>query len=95
MADTNLNERPSGGQPTGVDLSGIVGRYRRHIPLVLAITGVVLAADLGFTLLQKPSYTASATIFTRHVKPKSAVTAMRRRTTTSRVTRRSILRSRC
>lgn len=63
MVDANLNERPSGGLPTGVDLAGIFGRYRRHIPLVLAITGVVLAADLVFTLLQKPVYTASATIF--------------------------------
>lgn len=63
MADINTSERAAGPLMGGVDLSGLVGRYRRHIPLVLAITGVVLAADLGFTLLQTPMYTASATIF--------------------------------
>lgn len=62
MVDTNVNERVA-RHTSGLDLSGIVARYRRHIPLVLGITAVVLAADIFVTLRQTPLYTSSATVF--------------------------------
>jgi succinoglycan biosynthesis transport protein ExoP len=63
MTDLHSNERPQGGITNWIDLSGIVARYRRHAPLVLAITGVVLAADVAYTFIKTPLYTATATVF--------------------------------
>ncbi len=63
MTDLHSNERPQGGITNWIDLSGIVARYRRHAPLVLAITGVVLAADVAYTFVKTPLYTATATVF--------------------------------
>jgi succinoglycan biosynthesis transport protein ExoP len=63
MTDLGANERHQAEATNGIDLSGLVARYRRHAPLVLAITGVVLAADVAYTFTVTPRYTATATVF--------------------------------
>ena len=64
MADVNVPERLTAAVATPfIDLSALVGRYRRHLPLVLAITGVVLVADAAFTFTRTPKYTATATVY--------------------------------
>jgi capsular exopolysaccharide synthesis family protein len=60
MSDANPNERPGSGS---LDLSSLLGRYRRHLPLVLGVTVAVLAADIAFTFTRTPRYTGTATIF--------------------------------
>jgi capsular exopolysaccharide synthesis family protein len=61
MSDaTTSNQRaPSGG----TELSNILGRYKRHIPLVLLITFAVLIADAAFTWTRTPLYTGTATVY--------------------------------
>jgi capsular exopolysaccharide synthesis family protein len=63
MTDLHSSDRPQGGLANWIDLSGIVARYRRHAPLVLAITAAVLALDATYTFLKTPLYTATATVF--------------------------------
>ena len=63
MTESNSSEAGARLGMPGIDLSALVSRYRRHIPLVAAITGVVLAADLAFSFLKTPLYTATATVF--------------------------------
>jgi succinoglycan biosynthesis transport protein ExoP len=60
MSDANVNERPSSGS---LDISSLLGRYRRHIPLVLGAVAIVLAADIAFTFTRTPRYTGTATIY--------------------------------
>jgi succinoglycan biosynthesis transport protein ExoP len=63
MTELHSNDRSQAGISNWLDLSGIVARYRRHAPLVLVITGVVLALDVTYTFLKTPLYTATATVF--------------------------------
>ena len=63
MTDLRANERPQSGVTNWIDLSGVVARYRRHAPMVFAITGVILALDVTYTFLKTPLYTATATVF--------------------------------
>lgn len=44
------------------DFSGIVSRYRRYIPVVVAIIVAVVALAIVVTLLMQPLYTATATV---------------------------------
>ena len=63
MVDINVNEGSQGARAPGIDLSGLVARNRQHIPLVLMVMGVVLAADIAYTFTAKPRYTATATMY--------------------------------
>jgi capsular exopolysaccharide synthesis family protein len=60
MSDATANDRPNSG---ALDLSSLIGRYRRHIPLVLGVMAVVLVADIAYTFTATPKYTGTATIY--------------------------------
>jgi succinoglycan biosynthesis transport protein ExoP len=63
MVDTIGTEGSQGAPARGIDLSGLIARNRRHLPLVLAVTGVVMVADLAYTFLSTPRYTSTATMY--------------------------------
>jgi succinoglycan biosynthesis transport protein ExoP len=63
MVETNVSGQNSGASVAGIDLSGLFARYARHIPLILAVAGAVIAADVAFTWHQTPQYTSTATVF--------------------------------
>ncbi len=56
MADTSF-EAPASASD---DLGGLASRYRRHLPLVLAITGVCTAAAIAASMAMEPKYKSSA-----------------------------------
>lgn len=63
MVDLNVNEGSQAVRAPGLDLSGLVARNRQHIPLVLVVMAIVLAADIAYTFTATPRYTAEATMF--------------------------------
>jgi exopolysaccharide transport family protein len=62
MVEVNVNEGSQGARAPGLDLSALISRNRRHIPLILVIMGLVVAADVAFIMVVKPRYTATATM---------------------------------
>ncbi len=62
MVDANVSEGSPGELAPSLDLSATIARVRGHLPLVLLVTGIVLAGDIAFTFMQKPRYTATATM---------------------------------
>jgi len=63
MVETNVGGQAVGASSRGLDLSGLAARYVRHIPLVLGVAAIVLAADVAFTWTKTPQYTSTATVF--------------------------------
>ena len=62
MVEVNVNDGSQAARSPGFDLSALILRHRRHIPLILIVTCVVVAADVAFTFTVKPRYTATATM---------------------------------
>lgn len=62
MTDTSNADRAAAPVTVPSDLAGVAGRYLRYAPLVVVSTvaGLILAG--GVTFLQKPMYTARATV---------------------------------